>query len=55
MVIDDDEATKDKLMSQIPTPRVRYDVEVVTKLIVYAGIALIAVDLCGVIFVTLGI
>ncbi|KAF5132324.1 hypothetical protein DV495_001421 [Geotrichum candidum] len=55
VVIDDDEATKDKLMSQIPTPRVRYDVEVVTKLIVYAGIALIAVDLCGVIFVTLGI
>ncbi|KAF5097383.1 hypothetical protein D0Z00_002420 [Geotrichum galactomycetum] len=54
-VIDDDEETEDKLMSQIPTPRVRYDVEVVTKLIVYAGIALIAVDLCGVIFVTLGI
>jgi membrane-associated phospholipid phosphatase len=54
-VIDDDEETEHKLMSQIPTPRVRYDVEVVTKLIVYAGIALIAVDLCGVIFVTLGI
>lgn len=51
----DEEETEDKLMSQIPTPRVRYDVEVVTKLIVYSGIALIAVDLCGVIFVTLGI
>lgn len=49
------EMEEDELMSKITKPRVRYDVEVVTKLIVYSGIALIAVDLCGVIFVTLGI
>lgn len=49
------EAHEDELMSQIIIPRTRYDVEVVTKLIVYCGIGVIAVDLCGIIFVTLGI
>lgn len=49
------EVQEDELMSQIVIPRTRYDVEVVTKLIVYSGIGLIAVDLCGAIFVTLGI
>lgn len=49
------EVQEDELMSQIVIPRVRYDVEVVAKLIVYSGIGLIAVDLCGIIFVTLGI
>lgn len=49
------EIQEDELMSQIVIPRVRYDVEVVTKLIVYFGIGVIAVDLCGIIFVSLGI
>lgn len=49
------EVQEDELMSQIVIPRVRYDVEVVTKLIVYSGIGLIAVDVCGIIFVSLGI
>lgn len=49
------EVQEDELMSQIVIPRVRYDVEVVTKIIVYSGIGLIAVDLCGIIFVTIGI
>ncbi|CAN6621013.1 dihydrosphingosine 1-phosphate phosphatase Lcb3p [Trichomonascus vanleenenianus] len=49
--IDDDS----EMLSTVVVPRKRYDVEVVTKLIVYAGISIIAVDLCGVLFLKLGI
>lgn len=49
-----DAADKD-LMSSIVVPRVRYDVEVVTKLIVYAGIGAIATDGAGLAFGILGI
>lgn len=47
--------TEDIVNSTIVAPRVRYDVEVVTKLIVYAGIAIIATDFCGVLFTSIGI
>lgn len=41
--------------STIVVPRVRYDVEVVTKFAVYTGIGIIAVDVAGVCFALLGI
>ena len=43
------------IMSTIIVPRVRYDVEVVTKLIVYSGIGFIAVEVAGTTFGILGI
>ncbi|KAI9670435.1 MAG: hypothetical protein M1829_004758 [Trizodia sp. TS-e1964] len=43
------------LFSQLEKPRVRYDVEVVTKLIVYAGIALLAVEGNPILFEILGL
>ncbi|ANB11777.1 sphinganine kinase LCB3 [Sugiyamaella lignohabitans] len=43
------------LLSTVVVPRVRYDVEVVTKLVVYCGIAVISVCVCGLIFPILGI
>ncbi|ODQ66053.1 hypothetical protein NADFUDRAFT_24089 [Nadsonia fulvescens var. elongata DSM 6958] len=41
--------------NNIQTPRVRYDVEVITKLIVYTGIAWIAIYACGPIFYYTGL
>ncbi|KAK4189815.1 PAP2 superfamily-domain-containing protein [Podospora australis] len=40
-----DELGEREVFSKLVRPRVRYDVEVVTKLVVYAGIAWLAVDL----------
>lgn len=40
----EDEMDRTELFSRVQKPRVRYDVEVVTKLIVYCGIAWIAVE-----------
>lgn len=49
------ETADEELMATIVVPRVRYDVEVVTKFIVYAGVGAIATDIAGVCFVALGI
>ncbi|KAK3986604.1 PAP2 superfamily-domain-containing protein [Cladorrhinum sp. PSN332] len=42
---EEDELGEKEVFSQLVKPRVRYDVEVVTKLVVYTGIAWLAVDL----------
>ncbi|MCJ1224859.1 hypothetical protein MMC12_001505 [Toensbergia leucococca] len=44
-----------EMFSNLEKPRVRYDVEVITKLIVYAGIALIAVEGGPVVFDIIGL
>ncbi|KAI9808100.1 MAG: hypothetical protein M1825_004557 [Sarcosagium campestre] len=50
------EAQADREMfSNLEKPRVRYDVEVVTKLIVYTGIALLAVEINPMLFETVGL
>ncbi|KAK0614329.1 PAP2 superfamily-domain-containing protein [Immersiella caudata] len=41
---DGDELGEQEMFSQLAKPRVRYDVEVVTKLVVYTGIGFLAVD-----------
>jgi membrane-associated phospholipid phosphatase len=46
---------EEDLMLTVVIPRVKYDVEVVTKLVVYAGIGAITTALCGVLFVRFGI
>ncbi|CAG8957151.1 hypothetical protein HYFRA_00009352 [Hymenoscyphus fraxineus] len=43
------------LFSRLEQPRVRYDVEVVTKLVVYTGIALLAVEVNPMIFEIIGL
>jgi len=43
-----------EMFSKIERPRVRYDVEVVTKLVVYAGIGWWAVKGCPILFEILG-
>ncbi|CRG83780.1 Dihydrosphingosine 1-phosphate phosphatase C823,11 [Talaromyces islandicus] len=43
------------MFSMIKKPRVRYDVEVVTKLIVYIGIAVIVIDFSPYVFDSLGL
>ena len=40
----EDEKKDRKMFSMIEKPRIRYDVEVITKLVVYAGIAWLAVE-----------
>ncbi|KAK3937335.1 hypothetical protein QBC46DRAFT_294582 [Diplogelasinospora grovesii] len=50
-----DELGEKEMFSQLVKPRVRYDVEVVTKLVVYTGIAWLAVDLILVIFELVGL
>jgi hypothetical protein len=40
----EDETSDRRLLSMVEKPRVRYDVEVITKLIVYAGIAWLAAE-----------
>ncbi|KAA8915243.1 hypothetical protein TRICI_002600 [Trichomonascus ciferrii] len=51
----EDELKEAEMLSQVVRPRVKYDVEVVTKLIVYAGVAIIATHFCGVLFLILNI
>ncbi|KAI9889616.1 MAG: hypothetical protein M1814_005124 [Vezdaea aestivalis] len=51
----EDQQHEREIFSLIEKPRVRYDVEVVTKLIVYAGIALLAVEINPVIFELVGL
>ncbi|KAL2862183.1 PAP2 domain protein [Aspergillus lucknowensis] len=50
-----DERDEEKLFAQIKRPRVRYDVEVVTKLVVYCGIAWISIDGAPVFFEMIGL
>lgn len=50
-----DELNEKQLFSSIQKPRVRYDVEVVTKLIVYSGIAWLAVEGNPLLFIYLGL
>lgn len=50
-----EDLNKEDLMSTIVIPRVRYDVEVVTRLIVYAGISVVSLVVCGFIFPLLAI
>ncbi|QSS53832.1 sphingosine-1-phosphate phosphohydrolase [Histoplasma capsulatum var. duboisii H88] len=50
------EAEEEKEMfSKITPPRVRYDVEVVTKLVVYFGIGWLAVEFIPIMFQLLGL
>ncbi|KAK3387806.1 phosphatidic acid phosphatase type 2/haloperoxidase [Podospora didyma] len=50
-----DEIGEKEMFQMLVKPRVRYDVEVVTKLVVYAGIGLLAVDLIIVAFELVGL
>lgn len=49
-----DQDAEDELFASIQPPRVRYDVEVVTKLIVYSGIGFLAM-FCGAVFQIVGL
>ncbi|KXT11989.1 hypothetical protein AC579_4633 [Pseudocercospora musae] len=51
----DDEKSDRKIFSKLEKPRIRYDVEVITKLVVYAGIAWLAVEGNPLLFAKLGI
>ncbi len=44
-----------EMFSALKKPRVRYDVEVITKLVVYAGIAWVTVEINPIIFERLGL
>ncbi|KAK5651207.1 hypothetical protein OQA88_12714 [Cercophora sp. LCS_1] len=50
-----DELGEKEMFEMLVKPRVRYDVEVVTKLVVYTGIAWLAVDLILVLFEMVGL
>ncbi|KAI9828159.1 MAG: hypothetical protein M1832_003686 [Thelocarpon impressellum] len=50
-----DEREDREMFSRLERQRVRYDVEVVTKLIVYAGIALLAVEVNPILFELVGL
>ncbi|OJJ51117.1 hypothetical protein ASPZODRAFT_127130 [Penicilliopsis zonata CBS 506.65] len=50
-----DEPNETEMFSRIKKPRVRYDVEVVTKLIVYSGIAWIAIEGSPLLFDVVGL
>ncbi|KAK3172382.1 hypothetical protein OEA41_005703 [Lepraria neglecta] len=50
-----DEKEEKEMFSKLEKPRVRYDVEVITKLIVYTGIAWIAVEGGPILFATIGL
>ncbi|ORY56984.1 PAP2 superfamily-domain-containing protein [Pseudomassariella vexata] len=50
-----DELGEREVFSKLVRPRVRYDVEVVTKLIVYTGIGLVAVDFVPIMFEFIGL
>lgn len=49
------EPDEDEVFAQIKKPRVRYDVEVITKLVVYSGIAWIAMDWAPFLFEHIGL
>lgn len=51
----EDEKETREMFSKLEKPRVRYDLEVVTKLIVYAGIAWIATEGAPILFETIGL
>lgn len=51
----EDEKNDQKMFSSLEKPRIRYDVEVITKLVVYAGIAWLAVEGNPLLFAKLGI
>ncbi|KAF2651474.1 sphingosine-1-phosphate phosphohydrolase [Lophiostoma macrostomum CBS 122681] len=51
----EEEEEKREIFMQLTKPRVRYDVEVITKLIVYAGIAWIAVEGNPILFQVVGL
>ncbi|KAK9472329.1 phosphatidic acid phosphatase type 2/haloperoxidase [Dipodascopsis tothii] len=51
----DDDEDEDAIFANIKPPRVQYDVEVVTKLIVYAGIGWIGVEGCGLLYESVGL
>lgn len=51
----EDEKNDRKMFSTLEKPRIRYDVEVITKLVVYAGIAWLAVEGNPLLFAKLGI
>ncbi|CAK3926704.1 Dihydrosphingosine 1-phosphate phosphatase [Lecanosticta acicola] len=51
----EDEKNDRKMFSMLEKPRIRYDVEVITKLVVYAGIAWLAVEGNPILFAKLGI
>ncbi|KAK4618190.1 Dihydrosphingosine 1-phosphate phosphatase [Fulvia fulva] len=51
----EDESHDKKMFSALEKPRIRYDVEVITKLVVYAGIAWLAVEGNPLLFAKLGI
>ncbi|KAL0470176.1 sphingosine-1-phosphate phosphohydrolase [Neurospora intermedia] len=50
-----DELGEREIFSKLTRPRVRYDVEVVTKLVVYAGIGWLAVDMIPILFELTGL
>ncbi|EEY19428.1 long-chain base protein [Verticillium alfalfae VaMs.102] len=50
-----DEAEEKEMFSRLTRPRVRYDVEVVTKLVVYAGIAWLGVGMIPIMFEFVGL
>ncbi|KAL1840540.1 hypothetical protein VTJ49DRAFT_361 [Mycothermus thermophilus] len=52
---DGDELGEREVFSRVVKPRVRYDVEVVTKLVVYTGIAWLAVDAILIAFESIGL
>jgi hypothetical protein len=58
---DGDDATEEtqrppsRLAATVPIPRVKYDVEVVTRLIVYSGIGFVTIYVCTHLFPALGI
>lgn len=51
----EDEKETREMFSKLEKPRVRYDVEVITKLVVYAGIAWIATEGAPILFETIGL
>lgn len=51
----EDEKNDRKMFSGLEKPRIRYDVEVITKLVVYAGIAWLAVEGNPLLFAIIGI
>ncbi|KAI0162815.1 PAP2 superfamily protein [Pestalotiopsis sp. NC0098] len=50
-----DELGEREVFAKLVKPRVRYDVEVVTKLVVYSGIGLVAVDIVPIMFHFIGL
>ena len=49
------ENERNEIFLRVERPRVRYDVEVITKLIVYCGIGWLAVEACPVLFECIGL